>query len=144
LKDLAEDIDQLSNTFNAYINELTHILSHLSAGNMAVAFSDDIHYHGDFLPIKNALHKIRQSLNSSFDEIHRLSAEIDQLSTQVENGSSYLATNTSEQATLISNLTSTIYDITDKTVHNAENAKTAAKAVEAITRETETGRSYMD
>lgn len=144
LKDLAEDIDQLSNTFNAYINEMTHILSHLSAGNMAVAFSDDIHYHGDFLPIKNALHKIRHSLNSSFDEIHRLSAGIDQLSTQVENGSSYLATNTSEQAALISNLTSTIYDITDKTVHNAENAKTTAKAVEAITRETETGRSYMD
>jgi len=144
LKDLAEDINQINSTFNAYINEITHILSHLSAGNMAVAFSEDVLYQGDFLPIKNALYKIRYSLNCSFDEIHKLSMEIDAMSNQVEEGSSFLAANTTEQASLISDLTSTICDITDKTVNNAENAKTAAKTVEAIAKETETGRSYMD
>ena len=144
LKDLAEDINQINNTFNNYINEITHILSHLSAGNMAVAFFEDVHYHGDFLPVKNALHKIRQSLNCSFEEIHKLSMEIDSLSNQVENDSTFLATNTAEQAALISDLTSTIYDITDKTVNNAENAQAVARTVEAITKETEIGRSYME
>jgi len=144
LKDLAEDINQIINTFNTYIDEITHILSHLSAGNMAVEFSEDVPYQGDFLPIKNALHKIRHSLNCSFEEINRLSIEIDSMSSQVENSSSSLATNATEQAALISDLTSTIYDITDKTVHNAENARAAARAVEAIAEETETGRGYMN
>ncbi|HHV63990.1 MAG TPA: hypothetical protein GXX46_02775 [Peptococcaceae bacterium] len=144
LKDLAEDINQINSSFNTYINEITHILSHLSAGNMAVAFSEEVLYQGDFLPIKNALDKIRYSLNCSFDEIHKLSLEIDGMSNQVENDSSFLATNTAEQAALISDLTSTIYDITDKTVHNAANAKAAAKTVEAITKETEIGRSHME
>ncbi len=144
LKDLAEDINQINSTFNTYINEITHILSHLSAGNMAVSFSEDVQYQGDFLPIKNALHKIRHSLNCSFEEIHKLSTEIDAMSNKVENSSSFLATNATEQAALISDLTSTIYDITDKTVHNAENAQAAAKTVEAIAEETEIGRGYMN
>jgi len=144
LKDLAENINQINSTFNTYINEITHILSHLSAGNMAVSFSEDVHYQGDFLPVKNALDKIRHSLNCSFEEIHKLSTEIDEMSNKVERGSTFLATNATEQAALISDLTSTIYGITDKTVHNAENAKTAAKTVETISKETEIGRSYMD
>jgi len=144
LKDLAEDINQIMSTFNAYINEITRILSHLSAGNITVAIAEDVPYQGDFLPIKNALHKIRYSLHCSFDEIHKLSVEIDAMSHQVKSDSSSLAANTAEQAALISDLTSTIYDITDKTVHNAANAKAVAKTVEAITQETETGRGYME
>jgi len=144
LKDLAEDINQINNTFNTYINEISHILSHLSAGNMAVAFSEDVLYQGDFSPIKNALYKIKHSLNSSFKEIHKLSMEIDAMSNQVENSSSFLATTTTEQAALISDLTSTIYDITDKTVYNATNATAAAKAIETIAQETEIGRNYMN
>lgn len=144
LNDLAEDINQINRTFNTYINEITHILSHLSAGNMAIAFSEDVLYQGDYLPIKNALYKIRHSLNCSFEEIHKLSLEIDTMSNQVENGSSLLASNSTEQAAWISDLTSTIHDITDKTVHNAENANEAAKAIEAIAKETEIGTSYMN
>lgn len=144
LGDLAEDVNQINNIFNAYINEISHVLSHLSAGNLAVAFSEDVLYQGDFIPIKNALHKIRHSLNCSFEEIHRLSMEMDVMSNQVENGSSFLAVNTTEQAALITDLTSTIYDITDKTAFNAENAMTAAKSVEATVKETQIGRSYMN
>lgn len=144
LKDLAEDIEHINHTFNSYVNEITHVLSHLSAGNMAVAFSGDVRYHGDFLPIKNALYKIRQSLNGSFEEIRKLSTEIDAMSTHVESGSTFLATNTTEQAAYISDLTSTIYDITDKTVQNAANAQTAAKTVEAIRKEAEIGSNYMN
>lgn len=144
LEELAEDINQITGTFSTYINEITHVLSHLSAGNMAVAFSSDVRYQGDFLPIKNALYKIRQSLNFSFEEIQKLSIEIDAMSTHVENASAFLATNTTEQAAFIADLTSTIYDITEKTVHNAANATEAAKTVEAIRAETEVGKSYMD
>jgi len=144
LKDLAEDINRVTGTFNACINEITHVLSHLSAGNMAVSFSDEVRYQGDFLPIKNALYKIRQSLNASFEEIRKLSVEIDAMSTHVEKGAVFLAANATEQAAFISDLTSTFYDMTDKTVNNAEHARAAAKSVEAIRAEAEIGRDRMN
>jgi len=144
LKNLADDISQLTRSFSAYIDEMTRVLSHLSAGNMAVAFSEDVRYEGDFLPIKNALYKIRQSLSRSFEEIRALSEEIDALSRQVESSSAVLASGAAQQAALISDLKSTVYGIAERTAHTAENAKAAADAVRAIAGEAETGRGYMD
>lgn len=144
LHELAGDIIQIGSTFNVYINEISHILSHLSAGNMAVSFTKDIKYQGDFLPIRNALHKIRKSLNNSFEEINQLSHDIDKMCSRVESGSSMIAKNASDQAELISNLSNTIYDITEQTVSTADNAKEALSNVEDIKKETEIGRKYMD
>lgn len=144
LGNLAEDVNHISIAFNGYVNEISHILSHLSAGNMAVSFTKNINFKGDFLPIKNALHKIRHSLNSSFEEINLLSGEVDKLCAQVESGSSEIAKNATEQAELINDLTNTIYEITEQTTNNAVNAKSAADSVNKIQIEAKTGSSYMD
>lgn len=141
---LAGDIQQISLTFNGYINEIAHILSHLSAGNMAVTFTKDVIYHGDFIPIKNALHKIRGSLNKSFEEINLLSDEVDKLSKQVEGGASQIAANATDQANLINELTDTIYHITEQTTNNAKNAKKVSKSVNDIHNEAEVGGQYME
>ena len=144
LGDLAGDINQISMAFNSYINEISHVLSHLSSGNMAVTFTKDINYQGDFLPIKNALNKIRHSLNQSFEEINRLSSEVDILCSQVEDGSAHIAKNASEQAELINDLTSTLHQITEQTTSNTKNVKLAAKNINAIQEEALTGSDYME
>lgn len=144
LNELAEDINQIGSSMNEYIKEIAHILSHLSAGNMAVSFSKDVKYQGDFLPIKNALHKIRKSLNNSFEEISQLSLEVDEMCSRVEADSSMIAKNATNQADLITDLSTTIHEITEQTISTAENAKEASLNVEDIKKETETGREYMD
>lgn len=141
---LAEDINQISLALNSYIDEIAHVLSHLSAGNMAVSFNKEITYQGDFLPIKSALHKIRHSLNSSFEEINQLTLEVDGLCDRVEDGSAQIASNTSDQAELITDLTNTIYEITEQTANNAVNAQLAAENVNRIQGEATTGSRYMD
>jgi methyl-accepting chemotaxis protein len=144
LGELANDINQISVTFNGYINEIAHILSHLSAGDMAVAFTKEVNYQGDFIPIKNALHKIRHSLNSSFEEINQLTYEVDKLCYQVEDGASQIAKSATDQAGLINDLTGTIYQITEQTTNNAQNAILASKSVNDIQKEAEVGGKYMD
>jgi methyl-accepting chemotaxis protein len=143
LGELAEDINRISSTFNEYINEISHVLAHLSAGNMAVSFARDIDYKGDFQPIKNALYKIRHSLNTSFEEINMLSDEVDRLCSQVENGASQIAQSATEQASLINDLTGTIYKMTEQTANNAENARRASDSVNDIAHEAEVGSRYM-
>lgn len=144
LKELADDICQISTAFNGYIDEISHILSHLSAGNMTVSFTKDMAYQGDFLPIKNALYRIRQTLNNSFDEINLLSDEVDQLCSSVENGATQIAENASNQAELINQLTDNIRQTVSKTEQNAANAKLAAKDVDQILTEAEVGKGFMD
>jgi methyl-accepting chemotaxis protein len=144
LGDLANDINQISSFFNGYINEISHILAHLSAGNMAVDFTKDIDYKGDFQPIKNALHKIRHSLNSSFEEINSLTAEVDKLCNQVESGASHIAKNATDQAGLINDLTGTIYQITEQTTNNAQSARQASDSVNHIQHEAIVGSRYME
>lgn len=144
LGNLAEDLNAIGSTFQGYIDEISHILSHLSAGNMAVSFTKNMSYQGDFMPIKNALHKIRHSLNSSFDEIRTLTIEVDKLCTQVEIGASQTAKNASEQAELINNLSDTILQITEHTTNNAVNSKAAAESINDIRVEIEVGSGYMD
>jgi methyl-accepting chemotaxis protein len=144
LGDLAKDINQISIHFNEYINEISHILSHLSAGNMAVSFTEGINYKGDFLPIKNALHKIRHSLNSSFEEINHLSYEVDRLCSSVEAGSTQIAKNASDEAGLIVDLTDTIHHISEQTADNAAHAKLAAENVKHIQSKAQEGKDYME
>lgn len=144
LSDLAQDINQIGITFGNYINEISHILSHLSAGNMAVSFTKEMEYQGDFVPIKNALHKIRHSLNSSFEEINQLSCEVDKLSSRVDHGATQIAQSAADQAQLISDLSATIYDITEQTKNNAKSAQQAATKVKEVQKEAQVGRNYMD
>lgn len=144
LGDLAFDINQISKTFNGYINEISHILAHLSAGNMAVSFTKDIIYKGDFKPIHNALHKIRYSLNTTFDEINSLTAEVDRLCNQVESGATQIAANATNQADLINDLTNTIYQITDQTQNNAQSARSASDRINKIQYEAQVGSQYME
>ena len=144
LDTLASDMNQISATFNGYINEISHILSHLSAGNMAVGNENDVKYQGDFAPIKNALHKIRHSLNHSFEEINELTHEIDVLCGQVDIGATQTAQKATEQAGLINDLTDTMYHITEQTINNAKNAHQASITVKEIQQEAAEGGNYMN
>ncbi len=144
LGNLAIDIQQISTAFNGYINEISHVLSHLSAGNMAVSFDKDVHYQGDFVPIKNALHKIKHSLNKSFEEINDLTHEVDRLCDQVENGSNQITQNAIDQAELINNLSGTIYEITRQTTINTQNVRKAAEDINTIQTEAKVGREYIE
>ena len=144
LDGLAEDISRISRIFHDYIYEISHVLAHLSAGNMAVSISKDVKYQGDFLPIQNALHKIKNSLNQSLSEIHQVSGRLDLLCTQVDAGAARIAQNTTQEAGLISELTDTLYHITEQTSANAGAAVSASENVAAIQEAAQIGRGYMD
>lgn len=144
LEELARDVSQISMNFRYYIEEITHVLSHLSAGNMAVGFSKEVEYQGDFLPIKNALHRIRHALNASFEEINQLTGEVDHLCSEVDRASTKIAENTSSQAELLNKLSGTIHKITNRTTDNAASAKAVSESIQSMKGQTLQGSECMD
>lgn len=144
LADLASDFNNITQVLNSYIKEITHVISHLSAGDMAISLNSDVHFNGDFIPIKNALVKIGNSLKDTFGSISLLSCEIDTMCAQLQESSNTIATNAAKGAGMISDISNTMTDITYKTILNAKNAEATSMHIQEAKKETETGQEYMN
>lgn len=144
LQNLADDFNKISILLNSYIKEITHTISHLSAGDMTVKMDSDVKFKGDFIPIKNALTKIGNSLNTTFSSISELSLSIDDMCSQLNDSSNIIAQNASEQAKLISDLSDTMQEITVETAKNTSNAKSLSETAMEAKNEAAAGKQYMN
>lgn len=140
---LAKDMNRIGNSLDTYINEISRVLSHISVGDMSVELSDESHYQGDFIPIKNALHKIIHSLNQTFEDLQQLVVEIDSVCQNAVTSSNIIAENTNAQAEQIIKLNETMEHVTEQTIQNAENAALASQNTDEVKQEAENGSVYM-
>ncbi|MFA9464296.1 MAG: methyl-accepting chemotaxis protein [Velocimicrobium sp.] len=144
LLDLANDFNKISFLLNSYIREISHILSHLSAGDMAVKMDKNVKFKGDFIPIKNAMSKISYSLNATFSELSDLSVHIDDMCVEMDDSSAIIAENATKQAGLIEDLSTNMGDLTKQTSLNVEYAVLASKNVLEAKREVGAGELLMN
>ncbi len=143
LSELTKSIRALSGSLNVYIFEIAGVLSHLSAGDMAVSLTNSKQYTGDFVPIKNALKRIILSLNQTFAEINALVNRLTKVSLQLSNSAGSLAQGATEQAQEIANLSEVVSGIDRHTLSNAENARLAAESALAAKDKASTGDEHM-
>lgn len=141
---LARDMNMIGLNLNQYIDEISRVLSHISVGDLSIELSNDSIYQGDFLPIKNALGKIIDSLNTAFLEIDKLVQDIHMVCNENMESSNKIAMHTTEQAEKIMNLTDTMSSITEQTVSNAENASMASQNSVKVKEEAAKGAVYME
>lgn len=144
LSDLANDFNNISTLLNSYVREISHVISHLSAGDMTVKMDKNVNFKGDFIPIKNALTKLSNSLNSTFSSITELSLCIDDMCEELDSSSNTIAQNASEQAKLIADLSDTMNDLTNKTAENTKYAKLASENANEAKNEAAEGKLYMN
>lgn len=144
LSDLAKDFNHINTLLNSYIREITHVISHFSAGDMTIKMDQEVPFSGDFIPIKTALTKMGNSLNQTFTAIAELSASIDDMCIQLDESTNTIANNAAEEANLITDLSNTMTDITYKTVLNTSNAKLVSENAIETKQEAEVGKEYMN
>lgn len=144
LSDLAKDFNDINSLLNSYIREITHVISHFSAGDMTIKMDPEVSFKGDFIPIKNALTKMGTSLNQTFTAIAELSASIDDMCIQLDESTNTIARNAAEEANLIADLSTTMTDITYKTMLNTSNAKLVSENAVETKKEAEIGKEYMN
>lgn len=144
LKELATDINEIASTLNSYIYEISRILSHLSVGDLTISSSSDISFTGSFLPLKNALDKITQSLNSVFSNLNSFVDNIDQLCEQTSKQSSLVAESATEEAHEILEINNLLHEISDKTIENSARAQKVAQCIENAKAESSHGYEKMD
>ncbi len=138
-------VQRLSN-YVLYIDEITEVLTSVSAGDLTYSLRND--YIGEFASIKDALLKISDSLNKTMSGINNAAEQVSSGSIQVSGASQALSQGSTQQASAIEELSSTIRDVNRKVKLNAESAKDANslshQTVENVERCSELMRSMLE
>ncbi len=118
--ELANSFSEMLKTLKAYINDISHVLGHISIGNLSVSTREG--YKGNFVEIKESLHNILNSFNEVFSEINDATHEVSGSSDKVASIAKVLSKGTIEQASSIEQLSASMIDINEKVQSNAKNA----------------------
>lgn len=112
-----------------YIGDISQKLTLMA--NHDFSISVDIEYIGDFLPIKNSLTKIIESLNYAMTKIHDASEIVSSDSSKVSSGALEVAQGTSEQATSIEEISEAVCAISIQVQDTSDKSSMATELANA-------------
>ncbi|MEM1484601.1 methyl-accepting chemotaxis protein [Oscillospiraceae bacterium PP1C4] len=130
-------VDQL----HRIIDDITYHLEKMSDGDMTSRVT--MEYTGDFLPIKQALVKIHQSLNGTLSDINQAAEQVNSGAEQVSVGAQTLASGATEQASVIEELSASITEVSEQASKNATNVRQATGYVNQSVTGVDESNEYM-
>lgn len=117
---LSESVRSSVRSLKDIIEDITYILTEVSAGNLAVPVEGN--YIGDFRFIREALEQIIASLNDTLRQINISAEQVSCGSEQVSAGAQTLSRGAAEQAGSVEELAAVINDLSRKITSNADLA----------------------
>ncbi len=138
---LAEAMGQMVARLQAYISDISHVLS--SMANKDFTVSSSVDYMGEFAPIKSALHGISSSLNQMLTLINAAAEQVSSGSDQVSSGAQILAAGSTQQAAALQELRASVERIAEQSTENASIVNTAAAYFEQVGAGYNTGIAHM-
>lgn len=140
---LADSIRNAIHTLSEIIQDIAHVLTEISNGNLNVSVEGN--YTGDFSSIRSALQQIIESLNTTLMQINISADQVSSGSEQVSGSAQALSQGATEQASSVQELAATINDVSTHISLNAENAVTASREAETVGNEaTESNQRMQD
>lgn len=125
----------------SYISDISHVLNAMAENDLTI--SSRVDYLGDFIPIKEALSSIVQSLNTTLAVVRRSARQFNESAYQLSGSAQTLAQGATEQAEAISRLTESIIKISDDVENNAKNVRLTKKFVEEAASGIDNGNEQM-
>lgn len=121
--ELAKSFCETSATLTQYINDISNVLSKMSEGDFTV--NSNMNYSGDFLPIKNSILIIINSLNTTLLNVKSKSKLVAEASNDIAVISHGLKDGTIEQSSAVEQISATVSDIKSQSSKTAQNASEA-------------------
>jgi len=137
LRDLAITIDRL----NGAISEVDSNLAAVANGNLTTKIERE--FKGDFMPLRNSVNSIIESLNDAFTQISMSADQVSNGSEQVSSGAQALAQGTTEQSSSVEELVATVHQVSSRIQRSSENAVDASKKVDIVGTDVENCNSEM-
>lgn len=112
------------------VTDLDNVLEEMGRGNFNV--NTNIEYIGDFLPIRNAIDKIKLNLSDAINKISISTEQVYDGVNQLKSGAANLSEGATDQSAAVEQLTATIERISQQVNHNAKNTVNASDKVNNI------------
>lgn len=112
------------------VTDLDNVLEEMGRGNFNV--NTNIEYIGDFLPIRNAIDKIKLNLSEAINKISISTEQVYDGVNQLKSGAANLSEGATDQSAAVEQLTATIEGISQQVNHNAKNTVNASDKVNNI------------
>lgn len=112
------------------VTDLDNVLEEMGRGNFNV--NTNIEYIGDFLPIRNAIDKIKFNLSDAINKISISTEQVYDGVNQLKSGAANLSEGATDQSAAVEQLTATIEGISQQVNHNAKNTVNASDKVNNI------------
>lgn len=112
------------------VTDLDNVLEEMGRGNFNV--NTNIEYIGDFLPIRNAIDKIKLNLSAAINKISISTEQVYDGVNQLKSGAANLSEGATDQSAAVEQLTATIEGISQQVNHNAKNTVNASDKVNNI------------
>ena len=122
---LSESVRSSVRSLKDIIEDITYILTEVSAGNLAVPVEGN--YIGDFRFIREALEQIIAFLNDTLRQINISAEQVSCGSEQVSAGAQTLSRGAAEQAGSVEELAAVINDLSRKITSNADLASEGSR-----------------
>ncbi len=124
---LADSLRSTISTLKLYVSDISSNLELMASGDMTNEITQD--YIGDFIPIKDSLVKISESLNNSLGSITLAAEQVNSGADQVALGAQTLSQGATEQASSIQELSASILEVSSQVDENAKNVQVANESV---------------
>ena len=124
---LADALRTTISTLKLYVGDISSNLELMASGDMSHEITQD--YIGDFVPIKNSLERISDSLNQALASITLAADQVNSGADQVALGAQSLSQGATEQASSIEQLSASIIEVSAQVDENAKNVQIANESI---------------
>jgi methyl-accepting chemotaxis protein len=138
---LSNAMQKMIRQLRGYISDIRSVLSAMSRNDFTISSSGE--YLGDFLPIKEAMAEILNSLNSTMLLVNHSAIQFNSSADQLSASAQALAQGSSEQTEAIVRLTESVSQISDDAVKNAESVRLARNNVDLAAAGIKKGNEQM-
>ena len=138
---LSEVFQRTAFVLQGYIQEISALLTRLAEGDMRISVEQE--YVGDFAPIRGALERISESLNSTLSRIGLAADQVGAGASQVSDAAQALASGATEQAATVEQLSASVVKISEQAEENRKNVEGASRLVDEANQSFDLGISYM-
>lgn len=129
------------NTYIAYIDEISEVLSQMADGKLDIQLQYD--YVGEFQKVKNALVNISDSMNEVMENINTSADQVSAGADDLATASQGLAEGASAQASAVQELLATTTTVSKQVEDNKKDAEDSSSQMAELTKVMEHNKSVM-
>lgn len=144
LGNLAKSLRDVIGLFQSIIPDIQYYLGEMSHGNFMVQSKAESSYVGSYIPIKEAMQKIRADLSDTLGQIQEASKQVQAGAQNMSEGAQGLAEGATNQASAAEELTATVNEVANQVVGDAKRAQGASQDAKKIGQNAQMSHEQME